>query len=425
MSQPQMTVTPSTALPDETLSIRLSGLPAGQNVTLRAQMGDWRSEATFQASASGEVDVARQKPVAGSYDVADAMGLIWSMTPPDMETVQLADLWGRSLDPMTITFSAEVEGEVVAQATIGRIAHAPGVTREVVRDEGLYGTLFIPPGDGPHPVVILVSGSGGGLNENRAALMASRGYAALALAYFNYEDLPKTLIEIPLEYFETAIRWLQNHPRIDSDKIVASGSSRGGELSLLLGATFPQIKAVVAYVPSGYVWGGLGNRENPQPAWTYRGEPVAWVQSASDDDYNAMYQEKMEKGEAIPIQRGFYISEEKATPEQLAAATIPVEKINGPVLLISGEDDQMWPSTYFSEQIMQRLKAHNFPHPYQHLHYPGAGHLVLTPHIPTTVSASRHPVVPAKFAYGGEPYGGAKANADSWSGMLKFLDEHL
>ena len=50
--------------------------------------------------------------------------------------------------------------------------------------------------------------------------------------------LPPTLSNIPLEYFETAIEWLQHQPRLDGGRIAVSGTSRGGELSLLLGATF-------------------------------------------------------------------------------------------------------------------------------------------------------------------------------------------
>src|SRR5690606_20354069 len=105
-------------------------------------------------------------------------------------------------------------------------------------------------------------------------------------AYFNYEALPKYLIEIPLEYFETAIAWLQAQPQIDGERIAVGGGSRGGELSLLLGATFPQLKAVVANVPSGLAWGGFSPdpADANKPAWTFRGKPVAFMQSATRDE---------------------------------------------------------------------------------------------------------------------------------------------
>jgi pimeloyl-ACP methyl ester carboxylesterase len=76
---------------------------------------------------------------------------------------------------------------------------------------------------------------------------------------------------IPLEYFATAIDWLQAQDSVRSDKLAIVGGSRGGELALLLGATFPQINAVVAYAPSSVLWGGAG-ATSASCAWVYAGQ---------------------------------------------------------------------------------------------------------------------------------------------------------
>ena len=65
--------------------------------------------------------------------------------------------------------------------------------------------LFLCLGEGPFQGVIDMFGGSGGLIEFRAALLASRGFAALALAYFNYKDLPDiTFLDHgqPYDYFE-------------------------------------------------------------------------------------------------------------------------------------------------------------------------------------------------------------------------------
>jgi dienelactone hydrolase len=290
-----------------------------------------------------------------------------------------------------------------------------------VREDGLVGTLFVPPGAGPHPVVITLSGSGGGLSEGGAALYASHGYAGFALAYFNYADLPDDLIEIPLEYFETAIRWLQRQPRLDGDRIAVAGTSRGGELVLLLGATFPAVKAVVAYVPSGIVHGGIGRSgvRGASPAWTHRGEAIPYIQPRPEK--LSAEPPPPPKGEPIPLTPRFLRGLEDE--EAAARAEIPVERINGPVLLISGKDDAMWPSTRLAEIARRRLEQHHFPHPYRHLAYADAGHMIGTPYLPTTVLASRHPLTGELFAYGGTPKGYAAAREDSWREILKMLSE--
>jgi dienelactone hydrolase len=85
---------------------------------------------------------------------------------------------------------------------------APGVQRRDIRVDGCVGTLFLPAMPGPHPVVLVLNGSGGGINEPRGALYASRGYAALALGYFKTPGLSDYISNTPLEYFRRALDWV-------------------------------------------------------------------------------------------------------------------------------------------------------------------------------------------------------------------------
>jgi len=418
-------VDPARSMVDEPLGVRVTGLESEQRVTLRASQTDdaartWRAHATFVAGGHGQVDLSAQAPVTGTYTGADAMGLIWSMALAADEPNQ-GPFFRREPTPLPIEFVAEVNDKSVAHTTVERLYVADGVERLPVREDGLVGTLFVPPGARPHPVVITLSGSGGGLSEASAALYASHGYAGFALAYFNYPDLPPDLIEIPLEYFETAIHWLQRQPGVDGDRIAVSGTSRGGELVLLLGATFPAIKAVIAYVPSGIVHGGIGRSgvRGARPAWTFRGEAVPYMQPRPAR--LSAEPPPTPEGEPIPLAPRFLRGLEDE--EAAVRAEIPVERINGPVLLISGQDDAMWPSTRMAEIARRRLEAHHFRHPYRHLAYAGAGHMIGTPYLPTTVLASRHPLTGELFAYGGTPKAYAAAREDSWREILKLLDE--
>lgn len=70
-------------------------------------------------------------------------------------------------------------------------------------------------------------GGTGGLMEFRSGLLASRGFAALALAYFAYEDLPRTLDQLDLEYFEEAAELLLRHPKVSPASGDILGTSRG------------------------------------------------------------------------------------------------------------------------------------------------------------------------------------------------------
>jgi dienelactone hydrolase len=417
----RLEVKPSRALADEPFTVRLTGARPAQRITLRATMtlqwGDrWQAEATWMIDPQGQLDLSAHAPESGTFAVADPMGLIWSMrlqdpgTPPSAPTIQSAESW-------VIEVRAEADGHVLATTIVERLFAAPGVVREVIREEGLVATLFTPPTAGPHLVVVTLSGSNGGLNEQPAALFASHGYAGLALAYFGIESLPSRIAELPLEYFERAFQWLRRRGVVSEAGIAVSGGSRGGELALLLGATFPTVRCVVAYVPSGVLHAGVA-ADNTWTAstWSYQGAPLPFVQfEPSQVDWQAP---------GVMLRPGYQAALEDK--ERVRAAEIAVECTKGPILLISGADDQMWPSAAMAELAMARLRRSRFPYAYEHVCYEGAGHLItLPPYRPSIVSPARHPVVPFTFMFGGTARANARASEDSWRRVLALLSSAM
>jgi uncharacterized protein len=266
------------------------------------------------------------------------------------------------------------------------------------------------------------SGGRGAASARGAESFARAGFAALALAYFGLDGLPRELVEIPLEYFERAIAWLKRHPMVDAGQVAVVGNSKGGELALLLGATFPRdVGAVVGYAPSALVWQGIAfDREvyygGPRSPWAIRGEAVPFVPLARPGAA-----EMIRMTEALiedrPIgTRAFY---ERALRNEsaVAAASVPVEEIEAPVLLISGTDDRLWPSTRLSEMAIRRLEAHDRPFPREHLRYEGAGHMIAPPGYEPAASWTN------RFELGGSREADEFANADSWPRVIAFLED--
>jgi fermentation-respiration switch protein FrsA (DUF1100 family) len=107
-------------------------------------------------------------------------------------------------------------------------------------------------------------------------------------------------------------------------------------------------------------------------------------------------------------------------------AAIPVENMRGPLLLVYGGDDHLWPAAEMSEAILARLKRKNFAHLAEHLYYPDAGHMLRYPFLPTTPrSSSNKHLRGAKFSFGGTPEADAAAQEDAWRHAIAFLQKHL
>jgi len=424
---PALEISPLQALAGDPWKIKVAGLAPGAPVTLVAEQQDgsgikWESHAVFQADQSGVVDPGVQAPVSGSYAGADPAGLFWSLRPA--AGGKPAGTFAKSLEPQKIAVSVEVEGERILAQEVERLYQLPGVKRLEVRDAGVVGTLFIPDGEGRRPAVIVLGGSDGGTYEPAAAIFASRGYVTLALAYFGMEGLPDSLVNIPLETVERAIRWLEAHPRVDQDAIGVWGASKGAELALLAASHYPQIKAVVAKSPSAVAFEGISKDfgEDPQSSWTFKGEPVPYVPTVFPEELAGSYFAAVAKKEPWPTTPLYEYALQNR--EAVEKAAIKVENINGPVLLVSGGLDGAWPSGKLSEMIMKRLQEKGHPFPDVRLHYPDAGHQISVPYSPTTVNWL---TLPGGFIedLGGSPEGNAAASMDSWPKINDFFRTHL
>jgi dienelactone hydrolase len=361
----RLVVAPSTAFVDQRVDVRLSGLRAKQRVRLSATTRDaagrvWRSQLVIKATRGGVVHTRSN------------MKLFWSMRPPKgVEGIPLVP----PLGPTDVRIAAEIDGRTVASTGLVRSAKAADVTAETLTlsREGFVGTYYhLPPGP-PSPAVLQIGGSFGGHSPLPAALAASRGYPTLSLAYFNEPGLPRTLKDIPLEYFEKALRWLAAQPGVDRRRLVAAGASRGGEAALLLGTVYTDlVHGVVACTSSSSV---LSAYPGPGNAWTHGGKPVA-------------------------------------------IGPIAVEQINGPVLATGGGLDPLG-SARAVEAIVRRARRYGRSDIVGHI-YPRAGHSVgcMIPYLPLAEFRRRSGVF---LPFGGTQAGNAHARAASWARLVQFM----
>jgi dienelactone hydrolase len=388
-----VTVLPAASLFDQPVHFQVTGLSAGERVTLRLSSADlkrglWSSQATFTADGRGHLDLDRSPALSGSYQGVNPMGLIESMQPASPSKSDAVYFWGAS-QGFTLTVTAA--GSTIATKSFSRRFTSPGVSvqDETLAATGFYGQYWRPaPGSPRRPAVLEFGGSEGGLSGAViGAGLASAGYPTLDIAYFGEPGLPAALQDIPLEYFAGALRWLARQAQVLPADIYVSGGSRGSEAALLLGAHYPNlVHGVIANSPSDIAFGSY-----PSPgaaAWTFDGKPVPYSTTFSS-----------------------------VRPVVDPAADIAVQDIRGPVFLDCGTADLEWTSCTYAAAIQDRLAAAHDRYPHVLYRYVGAGH-----HVDGLIAYEPQSNVLADPEGSGETLlANAIAKADLWPNLLRFL----
>ena len=292
-----------------------------------------------------------------------------------------------------------------------------GVKPRSINENGFQANYFVKTDTEKKVSIVLIGG--GPWGDYWGQQFASSGYSGLSLPYTQKEGLPKLPEEINLEYFEKALAWLKIQPEVDPNKIIVMGASRNAELALVLASIFPEsISGVVAYAPSAVSWSNTVlpyNSNELKSSWKYEGVDIPYVpmnKITGNESNKIIMVEYWKKG----LQKTDFIEQ----------AAIKVEKINGPVLLFSGRDDQVWPSSIMADMIEKRLEANSFKYSFQNIKYENAGHLISSnPDDNTSYRTGTINISGKNYEYefGGNDDGDFKAKQDAKMKLMEFLEK--
>lgn len=195
--------------------------------------------------------------------------------------------------------------------------------------------------------------------KNTRDQFLEKGYAFLALAYFGSKNSPKLLEKIEIQEVYHAIDLSKQ--KIHTDKVAIIGGSRGADLALLLGSYYPDISCIIGLSASHAVFPGNTDHFSTS-SWTFNGKELPFV-PVNEAAVPFMMERKIRQTfEAMLQDKEF---EQKAL--------IKVENIKAPILLMSGKEDEICPSSEMSDKIIQRLKDNRFKYHYEHVKFEG-GH---------------------------------------------------
>uniref|UniRef100_A0A2P2I0J9 Acyl-coenzyme A thioesterase 1-like n=2 Tax=Hirondellea gigas TaxID=1518452 RepID=A0A2P2I0J9_9CRUS len=420
---PSVTVTPDRCLQDVPVTLRVTGLSKNEHYTISSSINDSKGVtfvalAHYRSDETGTIDVTKQPALGGHFLGLFPMGLFFNIMPnksdykhhrfsyKDVTKPLLFDIavYEGSFAPHIAMMSAEGMGLTpVCTVEHSRLLQAPGSKRIIVNEGKIRGVLHLPPGRGPFPGVVDMFGSAGGLMEHRSSLLAARGIAALALAFFDYEDLPKTLDNFHMSYFEEAVNYLASREEVYGDGVGAISVSKGGDLVLSMARHLPLVKAgvVINCCAANAVSTLTLNDGTVIPALKFDISRVRLLRDGCMDAHDMM--------------------DDLADYPECA---IEVERIPGDIMWIVGVDDKNWDSVGHAQVAVDRYKKAGRDHKLQVLKYEGAGHLIEPPYTPFC-DLSYHKVVRTGMVWGGQPKQHCQAQVDSWQRIQDFFHDRL
>ena len=350
------------------------------------------------------------KSIGGSYVGVEPMGLFWSMK----STKKLLTRWGPSDVTIPYTFKFDVfkdyignfdKQKSIAELELQRTFLLPGVQRIPVEQDGLYGTIFVPPGKGPFPgLLTIMPNSRKGGAENHAALLANHGFATFLVYFQGVGDLPPLYNHIRIEYFEKALQYFLSQDYVDKDGVGIYSLCKGSEMALLMASFLESVKAVVCINGSMGSAGGI---------ITYKDFTLPEMEG----DYSTCKVIKDNLLDAHDVLENI---------EDQPGKQIPIEKAEADILMIVGEADRNFHSYRFADIAMRRMREAGKCN-LQVKSYPGAGHFISHPFVPPEY-CTLHAMAPKGMLInmgGHDTKRHVKAQIHSWQLLLSFFKEKL
>lgn len=405
---------------DEKVGIKIEGCHSNIEYKIIARMEDdegkvFESHVVLSCGPSGVIDLSTATPVRGNYDSADVTGLLWSMLSKEDEE----DYFEKNKDsPIQVEFELYEEQIKVDEQYLHLHFKSDKVIQLPIANQHIHGSLYTASENKKYPAVILLNGSDGGHKANAAAYMASKGFTCLSLAYFNSENLNKELENIPLEYFIDTVKWLKEHPNTNGE-VHLVGYSKGAELALLLASIYNEFTSVVAGAPGRYITSGMKDGVfAPVNGWLLGNKALPYIKNKYPLKMFFDYIKSTIKKESISF---LVIWEKTLAQKEIEKFEIKTSNISCPIFLISGEDDQLWPSSRFSRSIEESRSNKYDCFEY----YKEGGHFISFPYCFRNLPSNTHMKI-GKMAmqFGGSKVANAVAAEETLAKILKFLNQH-
>ncbi|MDR0220730.1 MAG: hypothetical protein LBI54_04915 [Lachnospiraceae bacterium] len=291
-----------------------------------------------------------------------------------------------------------------------------------LQDDGFCG-YFTEGAKYSQKAIIYMTGADG---HEKTALASSKlfieqGYSVLTLGFIKWKGLSKNLWGIPVEYVERAVPWLLAYKDGLIEKVGIIGSSTGAAYALLCASLLPELTCVIAVSPYDHVLEGAipgKYTRSGKSMYTYRGEDIPFTPLEILERVEELKAEVMNNPD-YGLRRAMRYGYDHIVP--IPESRIKVENINGRVLMLASENDDMWCSEVATRRMEKVFQENSFPHKYECIVYEKASHLLGN----IKLKGLKYPLLfrlmlPAEKKY---PRECGQARVDSTKRMLEFVEE--
>lgn len=393
---------------DEPLQLHMTGLVPNEKVTITLSYdhrltGLWTSECVIHADRDGRLQLNNED----GFEKNPLVSLLWQLRSREGNSSPfLPHEIGKPIE-FTIDISTNESNKQIKK-TVQRLFKEDEVTEEKVSDSHFNGSYYSYNKHKEMPVIIILGVMNGISPKYTAALLASHGYSALAVT-FHHEESHN---DIPIEAVNKAVQWVKHHKSVKSGKVILFGHSKWAELSLLAAAKFHDIDGVIVSSPPSNVFHGASIKKG-SIRWTENGEPLPSVRKKSFlQTFFHLFNKK-----APSSVDDYKLLIKQYEKQKRSDADIHVQKIQGPLLLISGGSDAYWPSEEMCQKIVTKLDESNFNYEVRHLNHTHSGHTFIQPYLPAVIFPTNKS--------GGTVTNNAIAGAESWNEIIVFLEKHF
>ena len=220
---------------------------------------------------------------------------------------------------------------------------------------------------------------------------------------------------MPLEIIFNAKKWLQDELKVTDIGII--GCSKGAELALLSSSEI-NFNPVVLASPSSHVFQGLGDYSKPKSSWTKSNKPVPFLILKMGVFGFCGFIYRLLRGKPNTFTKVYNKALDKKSKSHLKKteeSRIKSEKIKSNLLMLSGEQDLIWPSAKMSKEIEKHFKS-SAKFKCKNIIYADAGHLTFRnqPGLPVESIIGNK----MKLSIGGDPKLNYQANSKMWDEIL-------